>query len=765
MRLFSAILVLPFCLAISSLVAVAAPVVPGLHGKHPLNEAQVGRILLSELNCVACHHGDGHGGLAAKGGPDLSEVGRRVSPHYLSRFIADPAKAQPDVTMPDLLSGKSEEERAEVAEAITHFLVGKASGPFSQTGELDGDAGAGRKLFHEVGCVACHAPRDERGKELPSPGLRSLAHLPQKYSHGSLSDFLFSPHQARPSGRMPDFQLSREETRHLSVYLMGAGAEVSKPLQVRNDLAQKGGAYFKQYNCVSCHAMKGELKGKQSVALAKLRPEHGCLSMNPRNVPDFNFSGTQRKAIVHALAKPKEKVSTKERIELALTRFNCIACHSREAYGGPSKGLLPYLGTSQEGLGNEARMPPPLTLVGAKLKLNWMNKVLFDGESVRPYMHTRMPKFGEDNLRFLPGLLAEVDKVEPMAFPEPPRKERGKIRQVGTQLVGDKGLNCIACHNFNGKESPGFKGLDLITSYERLQPSWFYAFMRNPAALRPGIVMPNYWAGGKGRPDVLEGDAAAQVWSIWHYFSYGQGAHTPSGIHSPGSSLEVDDVVRTYRGRSRIAGYRGIAVGFPGGLNYAFNAETGALSGIWRGEFVSVGWGGQGAGSFNPKSRAVSLAQDLPLYALPNDKAAWPLLPMMNKENPVNPDPLYPKNHGYQFQGYSFDDAFVPTFSYRIGNIEVEDVSLAVAKDDKAILKRTLSFDSGQAGSLHLRALVGKIETVSKTTYQTPDLQLTLSQGTVLLRPFGANGNQELLLKLALPKGKSQWNLEYELLR
>jgi hypothetical protein len=394
-----------------------------------------------------------------------------------------------------------------------------------------------------------------------------------------------------------------------------------------------------------------------------------------------------------------------------------------------------------------------------------MSKVLFDGESVRPYMHTRMPKFGEDNLRFLPGLLAEVDKVEPVAFPEPPRKERGKIRQVGTQLVGDKGLNCVACHNFNGKESLGFKGLDLITSYERLQPSWFYAFMRNPATLRPGIVMPNYWAGGKGRPDILEGDAAAQVWSIWHYFSYGQGAHTPSGIHSPGHSLEVGDAVRTYRGRSRVAGYRGIAVGFPGGLNYAFNAETGTLSSMWRGEFVSVGWGGQGAGSFNPKTRPVSLAQDLSFHALPDEKSPWPLLPVMNKENPVNPNPLYPKNLGYQFLGYSFDDAFVPTFSYRFGDIGIEDLSLAVRKDEKFILQRALTFDSPKADVLHFRALVGKVEKVTETSYNTPDLQLTIPKGPVLLRPFGSDNNHELLIKLALPKGKSKWDLEYELLR
>jgi len=362
-----------------------------------------------------------------------------------------------------------------------------------------------------------------------------------------------------------------------------------------------------------------------------------------------------------------------------------------------------------------------------------------------------------------------VDKVEAVPFPEPPRKERGKMRQVGTQLVGDKGLNCIACHNFNGKQSPGFKGLDLITSHERLQPSWYYAFMRNPAAMRPGIVMPNYWAGGKGRPDILEGDAAAQVWSMWHYFSYGQGAHTPSGIHSPGHSLKVGDVVRTYRGRSRIAGYRGIAVGFPGGLNYAFNAETGTLSGLWKGDFISVGWGGQGAGSFNPKSRAVSLSQDLSFHALPNSDAPWPVQPVMNKENPVNPDPLYPKNLGYQFLGYSLDEDFVPTFSYRIGDVTIEDKSRSVIKEGKTILNRMLSINASEPRTIHFRALVGKIEKVSESSYKTPDLGLEVNANKATpntLRPLHSDGNSfELLLNLDLPKGKSALKLHYDLLR
>ncbi|HAL04393.1 MAG TPA: hypothetical protein DCP58_04725, partial [Verrucomicrobiales bacterium] len=101
-----------------------------------------------------------------------------------------------------------------------------------------------------------------------------------------------------------------------------------------------------------------------------------------------------------------------------------------------------------------------------------------------------MPQFGEAALAHLPPLLEKVDHLPPVTFTELKREERRPYREAGHLLVGDKGLNCVACHNFNGKPSPGLKGLDLLTSFERLQPSWYAHFMRNPQKYRPGIVMP-----------------------------------------------------------------------------------------------------------------------------------------------------------------------------------------------------------------------------------------------------------------------------------
>ena len=43
------------------------------------------------------------------------------------RFLANPAEVHPGTKMPDLLTGRSKEERAIVAEALTHYLVSLSS--------------------------------------------------------------------------------------------------------------------------------------------------------------------------------------------------------------------------------------------------------------------------------------------------------------------------------------------------------------------------------------------------------------------------------------------------------------------------------------------------------------------------------------------------------------------------------------------------------------------------------------------------------------
>ena len=759
-----------FVLAMIEGTGLAEPTVPGLGGKHPLSPRQAGELLLGELRCVACHSRQAPFQLE-KAAPDLADVGSRVSPSFLRRFIASPAAAHAGTTMPDMLAAAAKVTRDEVALAITHFLIAQSPHPFKADAIAPADAATGKELFHSVGCIACHRSPEEKGVEGAKDAEVSLVHIPGKYSLRSLEDFLFQPSRVRPAGRMPDMKLTRPEARAIASYLLGVGVALVEPLKPDDALVAAGRKAFERYNCSACHKL-ADIPAAAAGALNTLDPARGCLADKPVSSPRFDLSDGQKQAIKAALAAKPEPITDAARIDMTLTAFNCLSCHARGEHGGVSEKRNELFQTTEKNLGDDGRIPPPLTLVGAKLQTGWMRRVLFDGESVRPYMLTRMPQFGEANLSHLPELFARVDTVKPIEFVPPVKERERELRTAGHQLLGDKGLNCITCHNFNGKQSPGFKGIDLVTTSERLKPSWFYHFMLNPGAYRSRIIMPTYWPDGKAvRTDILSGDTHGQIEAMWYFLSLGTSANDPSGIRSVDTKIHVTDRTVTYRGRSGIAGYRGIAVGFPGGLSYAFNAETGALSGLWRGEFINVNRGGQGSGGFNPAVRAVALAQDVAFCELTDEKAAWPLRPVTTKDVKVNPDPLYPKNHGYQFKGYSLDDAAIPTFMYQIaGDISVEDRSAPAGSSgapptQKPTLTRTLKFSSPQARTVWFRVLAGNVEEVSKQQFKTSDLRVGVPPIHSVLRRSGEDKNaMELLLKLEVPKGDSSVTITYELL-
>ena len=742
------------------LVAGAEPTIPGLHGNHGLSQAQIGQILVEELRCAACH--DGLRSTSMKAAPDLARVASRIQPAFIERMIENPAEAHPGTTMPQLMSGESPQERKTTAKAITAFLS-SLSDPGPERSEIvSAKAGKGRDLYHTIGCIACHSPRDK--KDIDNKGAISLDHLSGKYTAPSLRTFLLNPLEARPSGRMPNMQLSPDEAGHLAAYLLRNPAAAPVRATADERLIRKGRERFKALNCSACHPLEGFSGNSSAPRTSAITPDRGCLNSATGPAPDFSLSADQRDAIRAFLATPEnDNAAANDTIALELTRFNCLACHERDDRGGVAANLETFFHTTQEGLGNDAKIPPPLTLAGAKLRKEWMSQVLLEGRTVRPYMLTRMPQFG-DAVSELPSLFAEADNMEPVELREPSRNERRVFRDEARKLIGDRGLNCVACHNFNGKDSPGFKGLDLMTTFQRLQPSWFVAYLKDPASFRPGTMMPNFWPGGKAvHTGILDGDAETQFRAIWHYFSLGHSAPDPSGIRTEPTALRVKNRARTYRGRNRTAGFRAIAVGLPGGLNYSFNAEYGTMVSIWRGDFVNVNWRGQAAGDFNPASRETVLAKDVSLTRLENESSAWPLRPIMTKENPTNPDPLYPKNRGYAFRGYAMDDMDVPTFLYAIGDIAVQDKTIAEEQGGNLRLARTFTFDSPRPTTLYFRAIAGQLQTISPTEFQLGKLRLFLKSGESIVRPSTETPEEkELLVKLSITRGESNFTVRYE---
>lgn len=109
--------------------ATNRPIVPGferfVQGKE-IEQAQLGLLLLGELNCTSCHAPGtiSKGLIQAKQAPLLEKVGGRIKPEYFEGFIAKTHEIKPGSTMPQVSLGNTEEEKTSGCKSL-----GALSGP------------------------------------------------------------------------------------------------------------------------------------------------------------------------------------------------------------------------------------------------------------------------------------------------------------------------------------------------------------------------------------------------------------------------------------------------------------------------------------------------------------------------------------------------------------------------------------------------------------------------------------------------------------
>ena len=190
-----------------------------------------GEILLSEMNCTACHDpGPLKDRLASRPSPRLDTAhGVKSTPQWLREFLIHPQAESPGTLMPDMLAGLDEAKRAEVAEALTHYLV-SLRGPekTEPVGQNPAAIALGKSLYHTLGCVQCHAPEEPPAGKTDAKGeLEELAKtsvplgdLAKKYTVTELAAFLRDPLKSRPGGRMPSLKLNLVEARAIAMYLL-----------------------------------------------------------------------------------------------------------------------------------------------------------------------------------------------------------------------------------------------------------------------------------------------------------------------------------------------------------------------------------------------------------------------------------------------------------------------------------------------------------------------------------------------------------------
>lgn len=551
----------------------------------------------------------------------------------------------------------------------------------------------------------------------------------------------------QPPGAEKPADIPAKAFSHAEVRMEPLGKE---NFTVDSAKAAKGKESFSVLGCAACHELGQTSSGTAARAkpLLKLNPTKGCLANKPpRKVARYDLSLNQLAALRKTLenkAMLTKSPDAKTRAAYTLTRLNCTACHSRDGVGGPSAARSPYfVSIGEVDLGDEGRIPPHLNGVGSKLRTEWLRDVLLNKAAARPYMATRMPQFGSNNVSELVTVLAQADG---------PVKAQVQISEsdakFGRKLVGTGGMSCITCHMFAGHKSLGVPAMDLTLMSKRLQKDWFTRYLPNPASLRPGTRMPSFWPAGKSvRSDILGGDTTRQINAIWAYLSSSKDLGLPDGLVQGKIELVADKEAVIYR--NFITGSpRSIGVGYPEKANLNWDANEMRLVTIWQGAFIDAAKHrtGRGEGFVDPLGyNVVQFPQGAPLAILQSPDQKWPT--------------ASGKAAGYQMKGYVLDDIRRPTFHYNFAGIQVEDFFQANGTDTDAYLVRTLSFKGSKpAGNLWLRAWAGtSVEPMPDNCYLLDGkvkVKFSSASGAPLVRQ--SEGNIELLVPVNLDAGQAK---------
>lgn len=661
-------------------MAVASVPPFGMKGVEEAERALRGRVLLSEMGCVNCHSADSVGSASAavlrRMGPDLSAIGKRTSPEFLRRWVSDPQGMKPGCGMPDVI-GETPKDAAD-AEAIVHFLA-SVGGPWEPepVGTETQGADLGRRLYHTVGCVACHGALEPAASVFGegSPGAMpqgKAAHpfgaIAGKWNASGLAAFLQDPLKSRPAGRMPSMSLSAEEADLIAVYLVKTWGEgkAGSGFDFDEGKAAAGRAAFAERGCVACHEFGATQPGWKGSGkpMTRLTAGKGCLDTNDKATPRYTLTTSERADLGAGLsALGRTARAPLDEARVLVSALGCRNCHEHEGFGGPADELKAYFRTTDETeLGDEGRFPPRLTGVGGKLRADWLRKVLVEGGRARPYMATRMPQFGEGVVGGLHAMLAATEGMTTAEETEA-SKPTDELVQAGRRLVGEKGMNCISCHTFGGK-SAGTAGPEMTVMAERIRPSWWQPYIMDPQRFKPGTRMTAFFETGRGSvADVFGGDANRQSEALWAYLCAAKAAAPPEGLPSgAGLPVAIEDRPTVFRSFLKDAGSRAIAVGYPSGVHFAFDAEGVRLVSAWKGEFIDAtgAWKGRGGTITGGRGPTIWTAPSGPALVIGSKPATWPK---------ATGAPA-----GYRFRGYSLDEAGVPSFRYEIGEgVTVEE--------------------------------------------------------------------------------------------
>lgn len=498
-----------------------------------------GRQLLKEMNCSGCHRLPGIERPAMLG-PDLTNVGIKVSREWLYKWLKEPRT----LTDPDgniTVDGVETNEELRMPQyrlsdqelrALSAYLSIQRPNPVG-TYKFNPDtiarlskrhdlADQGEVRFRQMFCSTCHSLAVTRAGETKLVGgdiAPELTKIGSKVNQDWLVAWLRNPQSYLPHSEMPRYEWSDEDLYEVTQYietsltdpdLLGKVPQLGVPTDAE---VKDGRRLFLDKGCGGCHVVAGmnpqkdfgpDLsalggRGISKIDFGSSKIPQTLISYveakiaNPSSVnsaarmPQYYLTPTDLDAVTTALLSMVEAPATSGMGNLAVPR--------REAEfhptGEPGKILQRYkCYVCHKFNGYGGTLAPDLSYEGSRVNPQWLINFMKNPQTLRPTLVLRMPQFNiSDADASTIADYIEMSLQHPEVNPSAANRKEftPAMAAHGKQLYENK-YRCAACHTIGS--AGGYVGPNLNDVGNWITPSWMEAWLRNPQALVPGTIEP-----------------------------------------------------------------------------------------------------------------------------------------------------------------------------------------------------------------------------------------------------------------------------------
>lgn len=497
-----------------------------------------GRQLLARFNCIGCHRLEGVDRPAMLG-PDLTNVGTKVSREWLYKWLKEPRTVVDDSGNVTVNGYETEDEprmpKFRLSEPELRALSGFLSTQRANSVEpykFDSRVVAawekkpdlvdqGEVRFRQMFCSTCHSLAVTRAGETKLIGGDigpELTKVGSKVNSDWLVAWLRNPQGYLLHSQMPRYGWSDEDLYQVTHYITTKltdpdllsnvpKMEAPTPAEV-----QFGRRLFVEKGCASCHVIDGVTPqkdfgpdlsslGGKNLSQLEFGPSKiprsliayiqakvtDPFSVNPAaRMPQYHLNPAELDAITTTLLSMTGPPTTNALAKLVVPRAQ-TPFHPAGTFGEVYERYKCYVCHQFNGYGGT--LAPDLSFEGSRAQRNWLIDFLKNPQTLRPTLILRMPQFNmtDQEATIIADYFGLVFQSAAVSTNLDSKQFTPALAATGKQLYEVK-YQCQSCHTIGS--TGGYVGPSLNNLGNWMKPEWIEAWLKNPQALVRGTIEP-----------------------------------------------------------------------------------------------------------------------------------------------------------------------------------------------------------------------------------------------------------------------------------